>query len=131
MNDLVKFRMGRAFECLEEAKIMAEKEHYNTCVNRLYYACFYAVNSMFVSQGHSSVKHSGVRALFSIHFVKTGIVPRELSAVYNDLFESRQESDYEDFFVMDKTAALEFIEPAGRFVRHIASYLGYDPQSSV
>jgi hypothetical protein len=29
MNDLSRFRIGRAFECLDEAAIMADKKHYN------------------------------------------------------------------------------------------------------
>jgi uncharacterized protein (UPF0332 family) len=127
MNDLSRFRIERAFECLDEAAIMADKKHYNTCVNRLYYACFYAVNALLASGDHTSVKHAGVRALFNLYFVKTGVVPRELAAVYNDLFESRQESDYQDFFVVESAAALEFIAPAERFVRYIASHLGFDP----
>ena len=127
MKDLARFRIGRAFECLDEAAIMADKKHYNACVNRLYYACFYAVNALLASGGHSSAKHAGVRALFNLHFVKTEIVPRELAAVYNDLFESRQESDYQDFFVVEETAALEFLAPAERFVKYIASHLGIDP----
>jgi len=127
MNDLSRFRIGRAFECIDEAAIMADKKHYNACVNRLYYACFYAVNALLASGDHSSVKHAGVRSLFNLHFVKTGIVPRELAAVYNDLFESRQESDYQDFFIVEKEAALEFIAPAERFVKYVASHLGFDP----
>jgi uncharacterized protein (UPF0332 family) len=126
MNELSRFRVGRAFECLDEATILADKKHYNACVNRLYYACFYAVNALLASKGLSSAKHAGVRGLFNQHYVKTEIIPRDLAAVFNDLFESRQESDYQDFFVVEKEAALEFIAPAERFVKHVATYLGFD-----
>ena len=126
MNELVKFRIDRAMECLEEASLLADKKHYNTCVNRLYYACFYAVNALLVSKDLSSTKHAGVRALFNLHFVKTEIISRELAVVYNDQFELRQESDYQDFFIVEKDTALEFIVPANNFVKQIASHLGYN-----
>jgi len=32
-----------------EAEKMAEMEHWNTCINRLYYACFYAVNALLAA----------------------------------------------------------------------------------
>ncbi len=126
MNELSRFRIERAFECLDEAAILADKNHYNACVNRPYYACFYAVNALLASKGLSSTKHAGVRALFNQHYVKTEIIPKDLAAVYNDLFESRQESDYQDFFVVEKETALEFMAPAERFVKHVASHLGFD-----
>lgn len=67
------------------------------CVNRLYYACFYAVSALLAAEGLSSSKHSGVRSLFNENFVKTGSVEKSLARVYNDLYERRQESDYVDF----------------------------------
>ena len=48
---LVTYRLERAHESLDEANILLERGHANTFVNRLYYACFYAVRSIisFVS----------------------------------------------------------------------------------
>ena len=39
-EELVTYRTKRAEESLEEAKLLAEKEHWNTAINRFYYACF-------------------------------------------------------------------------------------------
>ena len=97
-GNLVQYRRDRAFEALDEARLMAETKHWNTCVNRLYYACFYIVSGLLEFNGHSSSKHTGIRSLFNQHFVKSGAISRELAAVYNDLFERRQESDYDMVF---------------------------------
>ncbi len=43
---LVHYRMERADEAIEEAALMSERGHYNAAVNRLYYACFYAVQAL-------------------------------------------------------------------------------------
>lgn len=116
--ELIRYRIQRAFETLEEARLMAESAHWNGCVNRLYYACFYAVNALLLTKGLSSPKHTGVRALFSLHFVKEGEFPKGLAALYNSLFDSRQESDYEDFFSADPDETGVWLGQAGQFIRH-------------
>ncbi len=65
VKDLVRYRLARAEETLDEARLMAEKKHGNASVNRLYYACFYAVLALLMLKGHHSSRHAGVRALFS------------------------------------------------------------------
>lgn len=40
VNDLVQYRFMRAFNSLNDAKLLAEHESWNSAVNRLYYACF-------------------------------------------------------------------------------------------
>jgi len=66
----VLYRMTRADESLEDARILAKAERWNACVNRLYYACFYAVSALLVMDGLSSSKHAGVRSLFNRQYVK-------------------------------------------------------------
>jgi uncharacterized protein (UPF0332 family) len=104
---------------LEDALILANSERWNACVNRLYYACFYAVSSLLVQDGLSSSKHAGVRSLFNRHYVKTGKVPKNLARTYNDLFERRQESDYMDFISFKASQVRGLIPQAEAFVEHI------------
>lgn len=95
--DLVAYRLQRARESLEDARILADAGRWNPCVNRLYYACFYAVSALLTQEGLSSSRHTGVRSLFNQHFVSTGKIGREVARIFNDLFERRQEGDYVDF----------------------------------
>lgn len=104
---LIAYRLQRAVETLEEARLMRRIEHWNTCANRLYYAAFYAVSALLVHSGHTSSKHSGIKALFNQHYVKTGIVTKENGRLYNRLFDLRQEGDYIDFVFLDA----ETVEP--------------------
>lgn len=98
IRTLLKYRIERARESLEEAEILLEKRFANTFVNRLYYACFYAVSSLLLTKGLSSAKHSGTRSLFHQNFVKVGIVDTELAQLYDRLFDNRQKADYADLF---------------------------------
>jgi len=92
-------------------------------LNRLYYSCFYAVNALLVKDGKSSSKHSGVRSIFNKDYVQNGTVPKETAVTYNDLFDLRQECDYEDFFQADEKIAGPFIPRVKDFIDFINSLL--------
>ena len=125
-NDLVKYRLQRAYETLEDARILAKAARWNTCVNRLYYACFYAISALLAQHGLSSSRHTGVRSLFNRHYVKPGKVAKEMAQIYNDLFEKRQESDYLDFIQFEDSQVLPWISKAQSFVKHIAVIVSKD-----
>ena len=122
-SDLVNYRLQRAYEALEDARILAGACRWNTCVNRLYYACFYVVSALLIQQGLSSSKHAGIRSLFNRHYVKTGKVSKEMAQIYNDLFERRQESDYLDFIHFEESQVSPWISKAEVFIKHIASFI--------
>lgn len=122
-KDLVLYRMTRADETLEDARILARAERWNACVNRLYYACFYAVSALLVRDGLSSSKHSGVRSLFNKQYVKPGKISKDLARIYNDLFERRQEGDYIDFVSFQESQVLPWISKAEELVGHIGNMI--------
>jgi uncharacterized protein (UPF0332 family) len=97
LDALIQYRLERVQESLADARLLADAGRWNTCVNRLYHSCFYAVSALLVRDGLFSSEYTGVRSLFNRHYIRTGEVPRNLARVYNDLFERRQESDYADF----------------------------------
>ena len=45
---LVSYRMKRAKETLHEADVLIAEGCYNAAINRLYYACYYAVIALLV-----------------------------------------------------------------------------------
>lgn len=118
-KDLSLYRMSRAYETLEDARILANAGRWNACVNRLYYICFYAVSALLVRHGLSSSKHAGVRSLFNKNYVKTGKVPKYLARIYNDLFERRQEGDYIDFVRFEEAQVRPWISQAEKFIAYI------------
>ncbi len=117
--DLIYYRLDRAHESLVEARLLLNENHANTCVNRLYYACFYAVTALLLTHGKASARHSGVRAMFDSDWVKTGMVPVDMGRFYRKLFDSRQESDYGDFVRFDVATAEAWLGQATEFVHFI------------
>jgi hypothetical protein len=99
---------------------MIEHGHLNAAVNRLYYACFYAVSALLYASGLSSSKHGGVIALFQKHWVKTGKVPAAHGRFYQSLFERRQKGDYEDLVTFERAEVEELLAGAQEFVKTIS-----------
>jgi uncharacterized protein (UPF0332 family) len=48
-KDLVRYRMERAGETLQEARLMLEHGHLHGAANRIYYACFYATVALLLT----------------------------------------------------------------------------------
>jgi len=73
-EDLIRYKLQRSDETLEEAKVMFQTSHLFGAENRIYYACLYAVSALLLSRNLSSHKHSGIISLFNKNFVKTGLI---------------------------------------------------------
>jgi uncharacterized protein (UPF0332 family) len=86
---LVSYRINKAKETLQEVDLHIESELWNTAVNRLYYACFYAVNALLVRYEIKTKTHAGVRQMLALHFIKTGLIPEESGRYYSILLDKR------------------------------------------
>ena len=120
---LVRYRMARASEVLAEVHVHVEHRFWNTAVNRLYYACYYAVSALPLSKGISATTHSGVRQMFGLHFIKEELIPKDLGKFYSDIFDMRQTGDYEDYLDFTEEDVLDLQEPAQRLIETISVIL--------
>ena len=119
--ELVRYRLARSTEALEEATLLLAHDHVRTAVSRLYYACFYAVSALLLTEGHSSPKHSGIRALFDRHWIAPGRHPKDLGRHYRRLFESRQKGDYADLAAFDPAEVRTWQRDVEGFLRAVAN----------
>jgi uncharacterized protein (UPF0332 family) len=107
---VVKYRLERAIKTLEEAKYMRKGNFFNAAVNRLYYACYYAVTALLLARNIEANTHSGVKTMLSFHFVRTGLLSLEDGATFSNLFDKRHSSDYDDFTYCD-AALVDYLIP--------------------
>lgn len=123
LSDYLNYRLQRSSETFNDAKLLARHESWNSCVNRLYYACFYAVNALLYSKGIEPKTHKGVRIKFLNEFIKTGIIDKNFGKLYTDLFDLRQEGDYSDFITFDKELVYSFIDKCDEFLIRIEAMI--------
>ena len=125
---LIQYRIERTDETMEEVRILADSGHYNAAVNRLYYACFYAVQALLLKHHIAANTHAGVKMMLGLHFISKGIISVEHGKTFNTLFEKRHSGDYEAFVYCDKALVDEFIPLAGAFIEKIKELLGDNEQ---
>lgn len=117
--ELVTYRLKKAEDTLKEIDILLENELWHTAVNRLYYACYYAVSALLVNNSITARTHAGVRQMFGLHFIKPGKIDIELGKYYSDIFDKRQIGDYEDYIEFEKEEVYELLPPARKLIKAI------------
>ncbi len=85
-NDLIQYRINRASETLREAESLIENEFWNASINRTYYACYYAIGALLLTKEINSSTHKGLRQMFGLHFVQTGLMSKEFGKFFSDLY---------------------------------------------
>jgi len=124
--DYINYRIERAYEALNDARYLAEKESWNATVNRLYYACFYAVTALLLNNNLDTKTHSGAKRRFGLHFVNTGLISMRFNELYSDLMDYRQKGDYSDFMDNDRDNVLPLINPVEEFINTIKQMIPAD-----
>lgn len=119
VNDYISYRLEKAGETYSDAKLLAENKSWNSCVNRLYYACFYSVSALLIKYNFEAKSHNGVRTIFFREFIKTEKVHKDFGKLYSDLFDWRNKGDYSDFVDFGKEDVLPLLEKAGKFIDDI------------
>ena len=122
-KSLIAYRMERAHEAIDEAKTLFDAGHVNSYVNRLYYACFYAVSALLLTKNLSTSKHGYLRSLMHRELVKTGLIPTELGKHFDLLFDSRLKGDYVDFAMFKADDVGGWIEKTQKFICHVDTIL--------
>ena len=122
-EEYIQYRIGKAWSTFTDARTLADAQSWNSSVNRLYYACFYAVLALFSKHDISSHSHSGVKTMLSLKFIKPGLLEKDLGILYSDLFDFRQKGDYGDFFDFDENTVRPLFPLVEGFVKEIEELL--------
>ena len=120
---LVEYRLERADESSQAAKIMRDNNMLTFSMNRIYYGMFYSVQALLILHGASFSKHGQVKGYFNREFIKKGIFPLEMGRTFNKVFEYRQKFDYIDFSAPSKELVIEYLEKLKEFRSKIDQYI--------
>lgn len=123
-EEYVKYRMESAIKTYDASLVLAQNEFWNSAVNRLYYAAFYAINALLVSNGIQTKSHTATKTQFSKHFIKTGIINKKYGLLFSQLFDWRQKGDYDNIFEYDKELVDPLFEPTLELIKTIEKEIG-------
>ncbi len=121
-EDLIKYRLDKAYTTLNEAKNLFESGFWSGSANRLYYSCFYAVIALQAKDGVTARTHNGVRTEFFKRYIKSKILDLRFAQIYTELMSKRHENDYDDFKDNSKDEIEPLIDKAEELMKAIISF---------
>ena len=120
---LSSYRMENAEETLATAGDCLEKKRYRDCINRSYYAAFYAIKAVLALEEKDFKRHKDAVAYFNHHYVAEGVFSREVGKCLGRLKRKREASDYDDFYVASYEETIEQFQYAEKIVTEIKKYI--------
>jgi uncharacterized protein len=129
-RDYLAHRLSRARNALRMAELALGEEDDGLlpdAVNRLYYACFYAVTALLYTEGVTASRHTGLISLFGEHWTGPERFSRGLGRFLHQMFERRLEGDYGEEASFERSEVESWIAEAKAFVTQIEAYLQEHP----
>ena len=117
---VVTYRLEKADRAMEQAKHNLPMKYWELIANRMYYAAYYAVSALLIANGLSAKTHETILRLFGLHFIQTGLFPKEHGRLYNKLFSLRLKGDYNDRFDLTSEEVLPLVEPTEQLIKDVS-----------
>lgn len=104
---LVRLQTERAEKVLVEADTMSMQGFWSMAANRYYYAAYHLVQALLIKNGLHCHTHSGLIGMFSLHFVKTGLVKIETGGFLSRLEQIREKADYNCYYDVNEDEIMD------------------------
>ncbi len=116
-KDLVRLQLDRADKFLGQADQMLEMDCLDLAANRYYYACFHAVQGLFIHDGLNSHSHRGMHQVLGMNYVVTGKFDSRLSGFLRTMEQLREKADYNCAYDVMKEEVEEMKEPSHEIIQ--------------
>lgn len=94
MNPKINELVIKSKRSLEAAKELLRHGDPDFSASRAYYAMFYAVEALLLTKDLSYSKHAALISGLHEHFVKPGLIDKEMHQAFHKAFNHRQVADY-------------------------------------
>lgn len=122
-SEIIKYRREKSLELIREVEFLLQGGFPNAAVSRMYYAAYHAISALLFSHDIETKTHKGLRQQFGNHYVKTGLIPVSLAAVFNEIYDKRQQSDYDDFMEFSLEKAWELFPEIKELIDKVISLI--------
>ena len=123
---LIELWLSKADEALASAELELKGDHTNFAMNRLYYACFYAVTALLLRDGKQFARHSAVKSEFARTYIKLGRIDVKWHKFYQKLFDDRQEADYIPTVTFEVSDISMCLQQAHEFIKIVHGLIKAD-----
>ena len=123
MNEEILALLAKAKSKLKTARIDFENGQFEDSISRSYYSAFNAISALLLTKNLNFSSHNQTIGAFNREFVKSGIFPKEYTAILQGLFEDRQASDYDAITTFTSDVTLEAIQDTERILDNVERYI--------
>lgn len=115
-HSLIAYRLECSDEMMSDAQSLIAEGRWKSAVNRLYYAVFQAVSALMIQESIRIKSHSGAKAMLELYFIKTERIDKKWSKFYNNLSDSREESDYGAYVIFTEEDVFPLLPQTQEFI---------------
>ena len=84
---------------------------------------FYSILALLIFEPYSYSKHSGVLSYFNRHFIKNGIIQKDIGRSVNKAFDICQRGDYREQISLSPDQVEPFISWADKLIESVRDLL--------
>lgn len=122
-DDPIAFLIQRGNDSLKSAEALVELDLILDGLSRAYYAALHHARALLLSIDIIPKSHKGTLTLFSLHFIKTGLIPKDIGVIFSILQKIREDSDYEIGTFYERGEAERLLEDTRLFCRTVMDVL--------
>lgn len=122
-KELAIHRMEQAREDLNAGKLLYNQGYYKSANNRAYYSIFHSIKAVLALEPIDFRKHKDVLAYFNKNYISTKIFPKDMGRKIVQASKMREDSDYDDEFVVDRGKTFEQIVVAEDLINLVEEYI--------
>ena len=122
-KELAKHRLEQAKENLEEAEILYNVNKFKGANNRAYYSIFHSIKAVLALEPIDFKRHKDVVGYFNKNYVYPEIFFFFLWRKIADASSFREDSDYDDEYIVKPEDTLRQIETAKELLKLVEDYI--------
>ena len=121
--ELAGYKIERAVEELDTAKLLLENGKWRAANNRAYYSICYAITAVICLEPIAFHKHKDTLAYFNKNYVHTEKFERTLGRRISKAEKIRHASDYDEFYIASKEETVEQINTAELVISEVRKFI--------
>lgn len=122
-KELSKHRLQQAKDDLRASEILYKENLYKSANNRAYYSIFHSIKAVLALEPIDFKRHKDVIAYFNKNYVSNETFPKKMGRKISIASRMREDSDYEDEFVVEPDDTKAQIETAKELLDLVENYI--------
>lgn len=122
-KELSKHRIEQAKEDLIASEMLNNAKLYKSANNRAYYSIFHSIKSVLALEPIDFKRHKDVIAYFNKNYIHTEIFPKNIGRRIVEASKIREDSDYDDEFIVNAEKTQEQINTAKELILLVEKFI--------